>query len=91
MQGPRGIQSCLSRHTPRLFTPAFLVNINLLLRQRPLNPVGAHLINSSRGKNVEVFYWLERNQEVDFVLRAGANITAIEVKSGHKKERLLGM
>ena len=53
--------------------------------------VGAHLINSSRGKNVEVFYWLERNQEVDFVLRAGANITAIEVKSGRKRERLPGM
>jgi len=53
--------------------------------------IGAHLINNSRGKNVEVFYWLERNREVDFVLRTGANIVAIEVKSGRKRERLAGM
>jgi len=53
--------------------------------------VGAHLVNSSRGKSIEVFYWLERNQEVDFVLRSGANIAAFEVKSGRKKERLTGM
>ncbi len=53
--------------------------------------VGSHLINSTRGKNIEVFYWLERNQEVDFVVRSGANIISIEVKSGRKKERLTGM
>ena len=53
--------------------------------------IGAHLINNSRGKNVEVFYWLERNREVDFVLRTGANIVAIEVKSGRKREHLAGM
>jgi predicted AAA+ superfamily ATPase len=53
--------------------------------------VGAHLVNSTRGNNMEVFYWLERNQEVDFVLRAGNNIAAIEVKSGRRRERLLGM
>jgi predicted AAA+ superfamily ATPase len=53
--------------------------------------VGAHLINSSRGKNVEVFYWLERKQEVDFVLRSGAEIVSIEVKSGRKRERMRGM
>jgi predicted AAA+ superfamily ATPase len=53
--------------------------------------VGSHLINSTRGKNIEVFYWLERSQEVDFVLRSGANIVAIEVKSGRKRERLTGI
>ena len=53
--------------------------------------VGAHLVNSSRGRNIELFYWLERNQEVDFVLRTGTSVTAIEVKSGRKKERLTGM
>jgi hypothetical protein len=30
-------------------------------------------------------------QEVDFVLRAGDHIVAIEVKSGRRRERLLGM
>ena len=53
--------------------------------------VGSHLINSTRGKNIEVFYWLERSQEVDFVLRSGGNIVAIEVKSGRKRERLTGI
>ena len=53
--------------------------------------VGAHLVNSTRGKNIEVFYWLERNQEVDFVLSAGNTVVAIEVKSGRRRERLLGM
>ena len=53
--------------------------------------VGAHLVNGTRGKNIEVFYWLERNQEVDFVLRAGNDVAAIEVKSGRRRDRLLGM
>ena len=53
--------------------------------------VGAHLVNSTRGKNMEVFYWLERNQEVDFVLRAGNDVAAFEVKSGRRRERLRGM
>ena len=30
-------------------------------------------------------------QEVDFVLRAGDHVVAIEVKSGRRRERLLGM
>jgi hypothetical protein len=53
--------------------------------------VGAHLVNGSRGKNIEVFYWLERNQEVDFVLHTKNSLVAIEVKTGRKKERLSGM
>ena len=53
--------------------------------------VGAHLVNSTRGKNIEVFYWLERNQEVDFILRAGNNVAAIEVKSGRRRERFFGI
>jgi predicted AAA+ superfamily ATPase len=52
--------------------------------------VGAHLINSARGKEIEVFYWLDRNHEVDFVLRSGKVITAIEVKSGSKHYNLPG-
>ena len=52
--------------------------------------VGAHLINSARGKEIEVFYWLDRNHEVDFVLRSGKVITAIEVKSGSKHYNLAG-
>lgn len=33
----------------------------------------------------ELYYWRERNDEVDFVHKFGKKITAIEVKSGRKK------
>ncbi len=53
--------------------------------------VGAHLINSAAGMGVELFYWRERGREVDFVLRSGKTVVAIEVKSGARKEGLPGM
>ncbi len=34
----------------------------------------------------EVFYWLDRNREVDFVLRKGELVVAIEVKSGRRRD-----
>ncbi|HET6202472.1 MAG TPA: ATP-binding protein [Planctomycetota bacterium] len=53
--------------------------------------VGAHLSNGLDGTSVELLYWRERNHEVDFVLRAGKTVTAIEVKSGRRKETLPGL
>jgi len=53
--------------------------------------VGAHLLNTSFGTNIELTYWRERNQEVDFVLRQGKTTVAIEVKSGRRRESLPGM
>ena len=53
--------------------------------------VGAHLVNTSRGTKTEVHYWREGNREVDFVLRAGARTTSIEVKSGRNRSGLPGM
>lgn len=44
--------------------------------------VGAHLANAAAGGLCELFYWRDGNQEVDFVLRAGRTVVAIEVKSG---------
>lgn len=44
--------------------------------------VGAHLLNSIRGTQIELFYWREGDSEVDFVLKLGDKVTAIEVKSG---------
>lgn len=52
---------------------------------------GAHLVNSSVGTKIEVFYWRERGREVDFVLKSGKDLVAIEVKSGRAKESLPGM
>jgi predicted AAA+ superfamily ATPase len=52
---------------------------------------GAHLVNSAEGTGIDVFYWASANREVDFVLSSGEKITAIEVKSGRKKQNLPGM
>ena len=44
--------------------------------------VGAHLANAAATGECALYYWRERNQEVDFVLKAGRRLAAIEVKSG---------
>ena len=44
--------------------------------------VGAHLANAAVGGECALYYWRERNQEVDFVVKAGRRLVAIEVKSG---------
>ena len=53
--------------------------------------VGAHLLNSSMGSAIEVTYWRERSREVDFILRQGKTVAAIEVTSGRRKSSLPGM
>lgn len=53
--------------------------------------IGAYLINEAIGKPIQVFYWREGNDEVDFILQSGKKIIAIEVKSGKIKETLSGM
>lgn len=53
--------------------------------------VGAHLINSAREKNLEVFYWRDRNQEVDFIVRSAKKLVALEVTSSRKKGTPSGM
>ena len=53
--------------------------------------VGAHLANAAAAGTCEVFYWRERNREVDFVVRAGGAVTAIEVKSGRARGTPPGM
>jgi uncharacterized protein len=44
--------------------------------------VGAHLATAAAAGGCEIFYWRERNVEVDFVTRHGQALTALEVKSG---------
>ncbi|WP_424948440.1 DUF4143 domain-containing protein [Candidatus Spongiihabitans sp.] len=53
--------------------------------------VGAHLVNAATEGNCQLFYWRERNHEVDFVLRQGRKLVAIEVKSGNLSGTLPGM
>ena len=52
--------------------------------------VGAHLLNNSAA-GMEVTYWREGNQEVDFVLRHRDRVVGIEVKSGRNKGALAGL
>jgi len=53
--------------------------------------VGAHLLNIAMNRNIELFYWREGDKEVDFVIRSGKKLLAIEVKSGRAKGALSGM
>ena len=53
--------------------------------------VGAHLANAAAVGECELYYWRDRNQEVDFVVRSGRSIVAIEVKSGRAPAALPGL
>lgn len=44
--------------------------------------VGAHLANAAASGACRVWYWRERNREVDFVVQVGKRLVSIEVKSG---------
>lgn len=53
--------------------------------------IGAHLANAAASGECELFYWRDRGAEVDFVVRAGKRLTAIEVKSGRAPHAHSGM
>ncbi|HEV8120679.1 MAG TPA: DUF4143 domain-containing protein [Candidatus Polarisedimenticolia bacterium] len=69
-----------------------LQRVRLEFRGRLIeSAVGAHLANAAAAGACDLFYWRERNREVDFVLRAGKTVIAIEVKSGRSPEALPGL
>lgn len=53
--------------------------------------VGAYLVNAAAAGECEVFYWRDRGVEVDFVVRCGKSIAAIEVKSGRTPDARSGL
>lgn len=53
--------------------------------------VGAHLANAAAAGTCELFYWREQSREVDFVIRAGRTVLAIEVKSGRAPDSFPGL
>lgn len=53
--------------------------------------VGAALYNGLQGMQAELCYWSSGNREVDFVLRRGDVVVAIEVKSGRRQRPLPGL
>jgi hypothetical protein len=53
--------------------------------------VGAHLANAAATAGYELYYWRERDLEVDFVVRFGRRVTAIEVRSGRARRAHAGL
>lgn len=47
--------------------------------------VGAYLIGRSKIDRFSLYWWRDRDAEVDFVIVKGRKVTAIEVKSGRIK------
>ncbi len=48
--------------------------------------VGAHLLNFAAIERYKLYYWRERNDEVDFVMELRGRLIGIEVKSGRRGE-----
>ncbi len=46
--------------------------------------VGSHILNQAEEQDYKVYYWRERNKEVDFVIESNRQCIAIEVKSGRR-------
>ena len=46
--------------------------------------VGAYLLNEADEYDYKLYYWRERDDEVDFVIDAGGKLISIEVKSGRR-------
>lgn len=61
--------------------------------------VGAHLANAAASVpgagagagSLELFYWRDRNREVDFVVKSGRGLFCVEVKSGRRRDTLPGL
>jgi len=47
--------------------------------------IGAHLLNYSLAEKFNLYYWRDRNNEVDFVIERNRKIIGLEVKSGSSK------
>ncbi|WP_297036303.1 ATP-binding protein [uncultured Enorma sp.] len=82
-------------HDPSLMTASWRGSGNLLhdpaLRGHLVETaVGSTLIARSQLENFELYWWREGNLEVDFVLKRGDDMIAIEVKSGRIKKSGIG-
>ena len=49
--------------------------------------LGAYLLNNAEEYGYKMYYWRERNDEVDFVIDADSKLIAIEVKSGRRTDK----
>jgi len=51
---------------------------------------GAHLVNQAKEAGAEIYYWRHVNYEIDYIIRQGERLAAVEVKSGRKKGSVPG-
>ena len=65
--------------------PKFQVFNNALLTTWVESAVGAYLVSMAEELEYKVYYWRERNDEVDFIVVSDDVTLAIEVKSGRRK------
>jgi len=49
--------------------------------------VGAYLANETMKNTISLYYWRERNDEVDFVLERGGKLIGVEVKSSFSRNK----
>lgn len=47
--------------------------------------VGAHLLSQAESEDFNVYYWRERDDEVDFIVQSDDECIALEVKSGRRR------
>lgn len=47
--------------------------------------IGAHLLSAAEENDYKVFYWRERDEEVDYIVATDDGCVAFEVKSGRRK------
>ena len=93
----RGSSPKLQVLNTALMTAQANIGFEELIRNRDLwgrwveSAVGAHLLNQTIGRELELYYWSKSNLEVDFVLVKGNKVTAIEVKSGASRATLPGI
>jgi predicted AAA+ superfamily ATPase len=53
--------------------------------------VGAHLLRGAQVSGFELSWWREANHEVDYIMRKGRSLVAIEVKSSRRRDSLPGL
>jgi uncharacterized protein len=49
--------------------------------------VGSHLANEAMKNTISLYYWRERNDEVDFIIERGGKLIGIEVKSSFSRNQ----
>ncbi len=93
----RGSSPKLQVFNTALMTAQANIDIDELINDRDLwgrwveSAIGAHLLNQTIGRELDLYYWSKSNAEVDFVLVKGNKVTAIEVKSGARKAIIPGI